>query len=75
MGDTPNHHFEKQMRVHRLAWKRGTKEYEHRLSYPGKEAAERVCNDNNCINYKDTPITTTYWQVPDWAEKAGGPSV
>jgi hypothetical protein len=65
MGETPNPQFEKQMRVHRLAWQRGTKEYAHRLSYPGKEAAEHVCYNNNCINYKDTPITTTYWQVGD----------
>ena len=67
----PNKRFSEQMRHHRKAWDDpSSEEYRLRKSYPGKEAREWVCENDDCINFMPYPSHETYWLCPECARVA-----
>lgn len=67
----PNKRFAEQMRHHRKAWDDPfSREYHLRKSYPGNEAREWVCENDDCINFMPYPSHETYWLCPECARVA-----
>lgn len=67
----PNKRFAEQMRHHRKAWDDpSSEEYRLRKSYPGNEAREWVCENDDCINFIPHPSHETYWLCPECARIA-----